>query len=659
MLYLIVLFSNVGFAQQKTFTAADLIQLEVPASPVISPDAKQVAFTIRKPDLQASQWIMQIYVVSVAKKSVRQMTKSASDCSSPSWSPDGKWLTFLSKRESSTEKVRNDSGIQRLFALPMEGGEAVTLTNLSSDIEEYTWSPDGTKIAILAEEEISPEKRAETEKKIKIKMDWTSSLDPKPGKDLWMLNVDLKTAKKIKTLDPGAVNLAWSPDSKKIVYQTDYTGEYNDEQKFDIWTIDLDGIQTQLTTMAGPEIYPRFSPDGKWIAFITQTVPDIEFAKTELTIMDQTGKNVRNLTKDFPWSVKQFGWTANGKEIIARIGERTYSTIYDIEVSNGKIEKLVEGQNVFGDVSVAKDGTITTTNETSSTLKEVVLLKKGKPQTLTQYSKQLDTYQLRKQEVVTVKSRDGKFDIEAILIKPADYREGRKYPLMLAYHGGPYDNYENTFSQKYPVQLLVQEGTMVVMPNVRGSSGYTDEFGQSIRYDLGGGDYRDAMDIVDYLIAEGMVDTTKMGVMGGSYGGYLTNWTITQTPRFKAAISMYTMFSLFTDWGNSWQPAFEHMYLGYNYWDRPIDMNSRWVKQAPQTYVKNITTPTLILQGTEDKYTNISNSREMYQALKELGKTVEFVIYPRAEHGLRTEPNQYINVMERTVGWFKKYALGR
>ncbi len=659
MLYFIVLFSIAGFAQRKTFTAADLIQHEIPASPMISPDAKQVAFTIRKPDLQASRWITQIYVVSVAEKSVRQMTTSASDCSSPYWSPDGKWLTFLSKRESLNEKVRNDSGIQKLFALPMEGGEAVALTNQSSDIEEYTWSPDGTKIAILAEEEISPEKRAETEKKTKLKMDWTSSLDRKPGKDLLILNIATKTIKKIKTLDPGAENIAWSPDNKKIIYQTDYTGEYNDEQKFDIWTIDLDGIQTQLTAMAGPEIHPYFSPDGKCIAFITQTVPDIEFAKTELTIMDQTGKNVRSLTKDFPWSVKQFEWVPNGKEIIVRIGEKTYSNLYGIEVTNGKIENVVGGQNVFGDISVAKDGTITTTNETSSTLKEVVLLKKGKLQTLTQYSKQLDTYQLRKQEVITVKSRDGKFDIEAILVKPADYREGRKYPLMLVYHGGPYDNYENTFTQKYPVQLLAQEGAIVVMPNVRGSSGYTDEFGQSIRYDLGGGDYRDAMDIVDYLIAEGMVDTTKMGVMGGSYGGYLTNWTITQTPRFKAAISMYTMFSLFTDWGNSWQPAFEQMYLGYNYWDRPIDVNSRWVKQAPQTYVRNITTPTLILQGTEDKYTNISNSREMYQALKELGRTVEFVIYPRAEHGLRTEPNQYINVMERTVDWFKKYALGR
>ncbi len=232
--FLSMFFIITADAQQQPFTATDLLKLEYPVSPVISPDAKQVAFTIRKPDLQASQWITQVYVVSVADKSIRQMTASASSCSSPVWSPDGKWLTFVSKRDFLNEKLQKQSGTSQIFVLPMGGGEALPLTNLSNDIEEYTWSPDGTKIAILAEEELSSEKQAEVERKVKLKMDWTSSLDPKLGKDLWVLDVVLKTAKKIKTLDPGVTNLAWSPDSKKLVYQTDYTGEYNDEQKFDI-----------------------------------------------------------------------------------------------------------------------------------------------------------------------------------------------------------------------------------------------------------------------------------------------------------------------------------------------------------------------------------------------------------------------------------------
>jgi dipeptidyl aminopeptidase/acylaminoacyl peptidase len=149
-----------------------------------------------------------------------------------------------------------------------------------------------------------------------------------------------------------------------------------------------------------------------------------------------------------------------------------------------------------------------------------------------------------------------------------------------------------------------------------------------------------------------------MGVTGGSYGGYLTNWVISQTPRFKAAVSMYGIFSWFTDWSNSFQPAFEQMYFGYNYWDRPLDMNNLYIARAPQSYVKNIVTPTLILQGTEDSYTNISNSREMYQALKELGRTVEFVTYQGEGHGLRNKPNNYINSVERASAWFDRYVRG-
>jgi dipeptidyl aminopeptidase/acylaminoacyl peptidase len=253
--------------------------------------------------------------------------------------------------------------------------------------------------------------------------------------------------------------------------------------------------------------------------------------------------------------------------------------------------------------------------------------------------------------VISVRSRDGLYDIEAVLVLPKGFRQGTRVPLLLAYHGGPYGDFDNRFWQYYPVHILAARGWAVLMPNVRGSSGYSDVFGQANRYDLGGGDYRDAMDVVDHLIAQGIADSARLAVIGGSYGGYLTNWTISQTQRFKSAVSMYGIFSWFTDWSNSWQPDFELMFLGHHYWEKPLDMDNPWISRSPQTFVRNITTPTLILQGDRDEYTNISNSREMYQALKALGREAGFIVYHGAGHGLRTFPNQWIDSMERAVQW--------
>ncbi|MGE5316254.1 MAG: S9 family peptidase [Acidobacteriota bacterium] len=656
---LVSLLSCLLVAQKRPYTARDHATLEMPSSPVISPDGSKIAYTVKRADTKSSKWITQVYVADAASHSSRQFTSSIASSTAPQWSPDGRTLSFLSRREFLDDSLSKHSGTPQLFFLSMDGGEAHAITAIEEGIEEYAWAPDGKSIAILTEEAQTDSARDASEERTSKKMDWTSSNDPKPGKTLYLYDRASGKLREIGRLDRGASDLAWAPDGSKLVYQTNYTGEYNDEQKYDIWTVDLKGRTTQLTKMKGPETQPMFSPDGRQIAFITQTVPDIEFAKTELSIMKADGSDVRSLTKAASYSVTRFEWAPDGRSIVALLNERTSSICCRISPSTSSIEKLTDPKYVVSDIAVAENGAVALGVETATTLKELAILKKNTVDIVTNFSAQLSPFTFGESRVLTVKSRDGKFDLDAVVVLPVGYKEGTRYPLLLAYHGGPFGEFDNKLYQYYPVQILAQEGVMTVMPNVRGGSGNTDEFSQANRYDLGGADFRDAMDIVDALIAKGMVDSTKMGVTGGSYGGYMTNWTISQTPRFKAAVSMYGIFSWFTDWSNSFQPAFEQMYFGYNYWERPVDMQNLWFKTSPQTYVKNIVTPTLILQGTEDQYTNISNSREMYAALKELGRTVEFVVYPRAEHGLRTEPNQYINVLERSVSWFKKYAMGQ
>lgn len=642
-------------AQQKTLTAADIALWRQPSAPALAPDGGRVAFVIRAADTSSNSWRSHVWLAA-AGVPMRQVTFGKESCTAPAWSPDGSMLSFLSTRKAQGRDGDLATGNRSLFALPLDGGgDAQLLASFDSDIEEYVWSPDGQYIAILTGGALPPVAQAEALRREARKLDITVASDSKPGLALWIMESARRKPRKVAELDAGVSALRWLPDSKSLVYQTNYTGEYNDEQKYDIWQVEINGRTRQVTAMAGPETQPSVSPDGRVLAFITQTVPDIEFAKTEISLLDFASGATRRLTGEAVHAVESFAWLSNGS-ILALFNEGTSAVLREVDVKTGTLRAVTDPGMVVSAPQVNTRGDIAFLADGPQSLLEVYMTHKGGPTAVTRFSDQIRDMRIGKQEVIRVRSRDGLFDIEAVLITPADRKPGAAVPLVLAYHGGPYGDFDHRFQQYYPAHILAAQGIATVMPNVRGSSGYSDVFGQANRYDLGGGDYHDAMDVVDWLIAKGIADSARLAVMGGSYGGYLTNWTISQTQRFKAAVSMFGIFSWLTDWSNSWQPDFELMFLGHHYWEKPLDMNSLWISRAPQTHVRNITTPTLILQGDKDQYTNISNSREMYQALKTLGRKVEFVTYHGAGHGLRTFPNQWIDAMERTVDWVASHV---
>jgi len=626
-------------AQNKPFTMTDQVNLESPNNPIISPNGDKVLFTIRKPDLIKNRWVTQIYLLDVPSDNYYQFTTNGKSCTNPQFSPDGKLVTFLSGREYlNKESEKMESEGRQIWAAPLNGGEALNLTSIKDGVDEYCWSHNGNLIAFLSEKENDTE--------------GSQKVFPKenPVKVLNLLDVNSVKVISSFDLDAGATDISFSSNDNKIIYQTNYTAEYNDDQKYDIFTIDLNGNKTRLTSEAGPETSPANSPDGKTIAYITQTVPDIEFAETDLNIMNADGTGKKNLTKEFNLSVDNLIWKDNNT-IYFTVNEGTNEQLYSVTLNNYKIEKITAGNMEVDDVTFSNKGDLSYVSESANTLNEIFI--NNKP--FTNFSKQLAKYNPGSQEVVSYKSRDGKFNIEGILFKPNNFDPAKKYPLILTVHGGPYGSFKNTFLQTYGTRIWTDKGYLVFAPNPRGSDGYSDAFSQANQYDLGGGDYRDIMDGVNYIISKGFVDTNKMGVTGGSYGGYLTNWIISQNNRFKAAVSMYGLFSLFTDWSNSWQPSWEKMYLGYYYWEKPIDMNNQYVSRSPAFYAQNIKTPTLILHGDSDVYTNLSNSREMYQALHTRNIPVKFVVYPGEGHGLRRKPNDYINVVERATKWFEKY----
>ncbi|MDT8323519.1 MAG: S9 family peptidase [Bacteroidota bacterium] len=639
-----------GQDSPRPLTPVEKALLRYPADVQLAPDGKRAAYSVREADTAANRWITHVHVVDVSANTQRQLTFGDESCVDPQWSPDGTWLAFLSSRPALDERGKRQEGRSMLFAFP-RSGEARLLAAAPRDIEEYAWSPDGRSVALLTEGELPSAFGAETARRKARQLDITVSGEPSPSMELWLLDVSSGALRRVTELDPGAEGLAWFPDGRRLVYQTNYTGKYDDEQKWDLWSVTTEGEKEQLTDTAGPEHAAKVSPDGSAVAFLSQTLPDVEFAKTEISILDLGTRQLRRLTAQQPLSVEDFTWDPDGASLLALFNDGTSATLHRVDRSSGAARQLTDDALVIQDMDMNAAGDIAFIAGGVGMLREVHVLDRGGVRRCTDFSAQLADFRLGQQRVITVRSRDGLFDIEAVLVLPPDYTTGDRVPLLLAYHGGPYGDFDNRFYQYYPAHILAARGMATVMPNVRGSSGYDDAFGQANRYDLGGGDYRDAMDVVDYLVRQGIADSSRMAVMGGSYGGYMTNWTISQTPRFKAAVSMYGIFSWLTDWSNSWQPSFERMFFGYDYWEKPLDENSLWISRAPQTYVRNITTPTLILQGDADVYTNVSNSREMYQALNALGREVTFVVYHGAGHGIRTFPNQWVDVMQRTIDW--------
>jgi len=662
----VLLFLPALLAADSPITPKDFIKFTYPGDIAVAPDGNRVAYTVRHADLEKSEWQTHLWLYDVSQANRRQLTFSGADNYSPAWSPDGNWLTFLSERDPYREPDDRVSESTQLWVLPIDGGEARQWTVSRTSIRDYQWLPGGNEIIFLAD---SPKPDSIFDRRERLEdrgMDEIVRDSVRTKKTFYLLNVHSGESREIGTIDPGVREFDIGPDGRWIVYETNYTGEYNDAQHYDLWTLNIaGGDTTQLTDFPGPETDPRFSPDGEYIAYLNQTTPDIEFAQTDLARCrfrpGRAAADTSTLTLDYDLAVTDYLWIDQDR-LALEIADSTETPIVELR-PNRKTNRYLRLTPEVGNVSDVEFQPGTQESlfyrwEDATHLPEIARYHDGNHSILTDYSSQLDTFVTGTIRKYTWTSTDGQ-EIEGLLFLPPDFEENKQYPLILTVHGGPYSRFRQEFAQYYLPQMYTGDGYIVFAPNPRGSSGYSDAFGKAIWHEVGGHmggiDYRDIMAGVDALIRDGYVDSARMGVTGGSYGGYLTNWIISQNNRFEAAVSMYGIFSLFTDWSNSWQPAWEKMYLGLYYWEQPITEQHPYVKYSPAFHVKNIRTPTLIMHGTNDKYTNLSNSQEMYQALKTLEREVKFVVYPGEGHGLSGEPSHRLDVLRRAKHWFDEH----
>lgn len=618
----------------KPLTAEMFLELRSVQDPQFSPEGTRVAFTVTDP-WKADKQTRHIWVYDLAAKQLQQLTFSQKSESFPRWSPDGKQLAFLSDREGEHNQI---------YVLRMEGGEASAVTKGKAAVSALSWSPDGKSIAYLA-----PDAKTEAEEKKEKDKDDARVVD-KDDKHTRLRLVSLATLETRSLTEPSweVKELEWLPNGESIVVRA--TTRPAVEQFTDrLYLIAVKGAgKEEILAPRGPFSTLRVSPSGATISFVgcREDGP----SPHDLWLLSSNGGAARNLTgasldrriDDYRWAAA--GWIA----LVYRDGFRSKLIGY-----SGEGEKKDLGSTLpvnAGGISVAPSGEIAFVGQTTTQMQELWLRdNKGNAWPVTHFNDAWKVYGLIAPEIYTYKSFDG-LGIEAALLKPAGYDGKSKLPTVVLAHGGPTGNWSDSVEPWG--QLLAARGFAVLYPNVRGSTGYGEKFVELNRGDWGGGDFKDVMAGVDDLIAKGIADPKSLGIAGWSYGGYMAEWTITQTTRFQAAVTGAGMSDLISEYGTEKNPEYDEWF-----WGVPYEKPEGFLNGSAFLYVKNTKTPTLILQGESDVVDPPGQSLELYRGLKRYNVPAEYVLYPREPHGFQ-ESKHRVDVQHRLIDWFLLYLKG-
>ena len=652
LLFTIILFLPLFIIAQKNWSPEQSLKIKNITAVVPSPDATKVLYTVREAVMtdDRSEYINQVWLCNADGSNSIQLTKGDKNSSNPKWSPDGKWIAFTSSRDSKTN----------LYMLPVGGGESEKLTDVKSSVGNYEWSHDGTMIAFTMID--AADGKEEKNKKAK---DDAYYMDEEIKQNrlfvLWLTQKDTagKYVQKKITKENYNVNaFDWSPDGKTIAYSHGKSPEVNDNVYSDILLIEIEsGIIKPIAATGAGETNPYFSPDGKMLVYYCTADPvDWSGARHAKIYSLADGKNWRlKATPDENGGI--IGWTPDGKNILWSEANKTLSSVYLLSVDGKSVTEWNKGsKNFIGAVTINTTGThLAFTLQNPSQLPEAYIspLANFSPAKITSINAAHTGKALPKTEVVKWKGADGK-EIEGLLTYPINYQAGQKVPFILNVHGGPAGVFTQTCvaanQGTYPIAAFAEAGYAVLRPNPRGSTGYGTEFRMANREDWGGKDYQDLMAGVDYVIKMGVADENKMGVMGWSYGGFMSSWIVGHTNRFKVASIGAPVVDLshqnLTDDIEGFLPS----YFKSNPWD---DW-SKYDAHSPLRFVQNVKTPVMLQHGEADLRVPFTNSVMFYNALRRRDVPVRLLALPRQPHG-PTEPRMVLKTMQTNLEWFDKY----
>ena len=643
-----------GFALAQTPPAADLFALKTVSDAQIAPDGKSVAYVVGAWDFKENLLDTDVWLVDVATGASRKLTASPKRDERPRFSPDGRTIAFVSERRGDDKDAKE---MRQVWLIAPNGGEATRLTSHGSPVASFAWSPDGKRIAFTAAVPPAADERKKREEKddaVVVDRD-----DVKPSA-LWIADVATRAVVRVSGGKEHVSSVEWSPDGTRLVGAVAPTPKVPDGFNTDlvVWEAKENGKVSDLVRRPGPDSSPAFSPDGKWVAFFSGDgrVNDWPGHRTEICVVPAAGGPVRNLTRAADLEADDFAWAPDSASILFAAQQKMATQLFSVPAAGGAPKALTSGPHVLGSFSASADGkSLAFVLQTAAEPPEVNVLAasdaKPAPRRLTTTNPSVAGALRPKVEVVSWKGPDG-LPIEGLLHLPPD-RPAEKLPFILHIHGGPAGRFafsHSAFSRIYPIDAFVARGIAVLQVNPRGSSGYGEKFKKANVRDWGGKDYLDLMAGVDMLVAKGIVDPARMGVMGWSYGGFMTSWILTHTDRFRFASPGAPVTDLWSFYYTADIPEFIESYFTSMPWDDFDVLKAH----SPMWFVRNAKTPTLILHGEADARVPPAQGRELYLALKKRGVPVEMVTYAREPHG-PAEPKHVKDIRARLLEWTDRY----
>jgi dipeptidyl aminopeptidase/acylaminoacyl peptidase len=669
-LFLLFASAALACAQKQPFDASTMMQLKRLSDPQISPDGQWVAFTVQSVDVAANQKPAQVWIVPLDGGTPHQITHDGSDNERPRWSPDSRRIAYISDR----------GGSSQIWMMDPDGGNAKQVTSISTEADGVLFSPDGKNLVFTSAvypdcggDDACNKRNLEADRAGKVKAHiytellyrhWTQWQGPRRShlfvvpaaggtpKDLTPGNHDVPP---FSLGGPDDYDIA--PDGQEVCYSMNADPVPATSTNSDLYAVSIEGgAPRKITTNPGADSSPHYSPDGKYLAWRSQFRAGYESDRFRLMVLERSTGKLTNLTETLDRWVNSFTWSPDSANLFFTTADRGRQAIQLISVNGGPLHIVASGESELDDMQLTRNGrTMVYTQQTGTSPVEIYRAASsgGAPVALTRINDAaLNGAQLTSLEEAWVNAPDGA-RVHSFIVKPYGFNPARKYPVLMLIHGGPQGNWGYSWSYRWNQQVFAAAGYVVVMPNPRGSTGYGQKFIDEVNNDWGGKAFDDIMAVTDYAANLPYADSTRMVAAGASYGGYMIDWILGHTQRFKALVTHDGVYNLTAEFGATeemWFPLWEY---GGTPWDKPEE----YQKWSPNSYVKDFHTPTLVVHGEQDFRVPYTQGLELFTALQLQKVPSKLLLFPDEGHWVLKPQNSllwYKTVIDWLDSWSKK-----